>query len=295
LEACYRRDRDPVERTCWQCLWFLAGGMTATAMARVTGYSAYWIGQIARRYNRAGPNGVRDRRSRWRRCRPLLPDEQHVELCAVLAGPHPAGDRWCGRTVAGWIRTHLRRRVSWRTGWRSLRQLGARWRKPRPRHARADPIAQAEFKVRLRPLLRQVATAFPHAAVELWAMDSRDEHRIGLKPILQKVWTCDRQRPLAPVEHWFAWRYLVGFVHPASGRTTFHLASTVSVRLFEIEMEAFAQEGGAGTEKQIVLVLDQADGHRGMRARGSTCRSMCICCSCPPIRLNCRWLSIFGH
>jgi hypothetical protein len=32
---------------------------------------------------------------------------------------------------------------------------------------------------KLRPLLREVATAFPHSIVELWAVD---EHRIGLKP-----------------------------------------------------------------------------------------------------------------
>jgi hypothetical protein len=36
----------------------------------------------------------------------------------------------------------------------------------------------------LRPLLRQVATAFPAARVELWATD---EHRIGLKPLLRRI------------------------------------------------------------------------------------------------------------
>jgi hypothetical protein len=55
-----------------------------------------------------------------------------------------------------------------------------------------------EFKQRLRPLLRELATAFPQARVELWAMD---EHRIGLKPILRKVWSLDKERPLAPVQH----------------------------------------------------------------------------------------------
>lgn len=53
LEARYRRSHDPVERSHWHFLWLLARGMTATAVARVTGYLAYWIGQIARRYNQA--------------------------------------------------------------------------------------------------------------------------------------------------------------------------------------------------------------------------------------------------
>jgi Winged helix-turn helix len=147
----------------------------------------------------------------------------------------------------------LRRQISRQTGWRWLRRLGARWRKPRPRHIGADPATQRAFKDRLRPLLQQVAAAFPRSKVELWAVD---EHRIGLKPLLHRVWTLGEQRPTAPVEHRFAWRYLVGFVHPASGRTICHLATSVSIALFETELDAFAAEAGAGPNKEVVLVLD---------------------------------------
>jgi hypothetical protein len=63
LHERHRQTHDPVERSRWQFLWLLARGLTATAIARVTGYSAYWIGRIARRYNRAGPDGVRDQRT----------------------------------------------------------------------------------------------------------------------------------------------------------------------------------------------------------------------------------------
>jgi transposase len=256
LEARYRRARDPVERSRWHFLWLLAGGMTATAVAAVTGYSAYWIGQIARRYNRDGPDGVRDGRHGARERRLLLlPEEQRGALHDAVASAHPEGDRWCGRTAAAWIGERVGRQVCRQTGWRYLRRLGARWCKPRPRHIGADPAAQAEFIARLRPLLRAVATAFPQAAVELWAVD---EHRVGLKPILHKVWWCDGQRPLAPVQHRFAWRYLVGFVHPASGRTNWHLATTVNIELFSVELEAVAREVGASPTKQIVLVLDGA-------------------------------------
>jgi transposase len=100
-----------------------------------------------------------------------------------------------------------------------------------------------------------VADAFPHAQVELWATD---EHRIGLKPLLRRVWAPIGQRPVAIVQHRFAWRSLVGFVHPASGRTFFHLATTVSIPVFEVELAEFARQAGAGPDKQIVLVLDRA-------------------------------------
>ena len=51
LHERYRQAHDSVERSRWHFLWLLARGLTATAIAHVTGYSAYWIGQIARRYN----------------------------------------------------------------------------------------------------------------------------------------------------------------------------------------------------------------------------------------------------
>jgi transposase len=260
----YRCARDPVERSHWHFLWLLASGMTATAVAAVTGYSAYWIGRIARRFNTDGPDGMRDRHHAICTAQPDLPAVQLTELGAILAGPHPEGDHWCGRTVAQWLAKRLGRQVSRQLGWRYLRRLGARWLKPRPRHVQANLQEQAEFKAHLRPLLRQVATAFPHSKVELWAVD---EHRIGLKPLVHKIWTLGDQRPITPVEHRFAWRYLVGFVHPASGRTIFHLATSVNLALFEAELEAFATQAGAGPEKQIVLVLDRAGWHASVQLR----------------------------
>jgi DDE superfamily endonuclease len=156
--------------------------------------------------------------------------------------------------------------ATWAVNWAGVTcdGFGAHWLKPRPRHVRAGAGAQAEFKAHLRPLLRHVATAFPQATVELWAVD---EHCIGLKPILHNVWCLDGQRPLASVQHRFEWRSLVGFVHPASGRTVFHLATTVSIPLFEAELEAFARQVGASPTKQVVLVLDRAGWHSSVKLR----------------------------
>lgn len=47
-------------------------------------------------------------------------------------------------------------------------------------------------------------------------------------------------------------------VHPASGRTVFHLATTVSIPVFEVELTEFARQAGASPTKQIVLALDRA-------------------------------------
>jgi transposase len=109
-----------------------------------------------------------------------------------------------------------------------------------------------------------VATACPQACVERWATD---EHRIGRKPLLRRLWASIGQRPTAVVQHRDAWRYVVGFVQPASGRTRFHLATSVSIPLFEAELAAFARQAGASPGKPIVLVLDRAGWHTSLRLR----------------------------
>ena len=62
LERRYRAAKEPNERSWWQILWLLSQGHTAVQVSAVTGYSASWIGQIAKRYNTQGPDGRHNRR-----------------------------------------------------------------------------------------------------------------------------------------------------------------------------------------------------------------------------------------
>ena len=130
----------------WQILWLLARGHTATQVAAVTGYSAYWIGQLARRYNAEGPSSVEDRRHQAPGHRGTLSEEQEEELRQALQGPAPEGEMWTGRTVAEWISQRVGRPVSYWVGWAYLRRLELRRLRPRPRHVKADAAAQEAFK-----------------------------------------------------------------------------------------------------------------------------------------------------
>ena len=142
----YRQARDPVLRSRWQMLWLLACGQTATQIAQSTGYSRYWIGQIAKRYNVLGAAGVADRRHRAPGAQPLVSPEQQEELRQALAGPPPAGDWWSGRLVAEWISQRIGRPVRYQLGWDYLQRLHARPLQPRPRHVEADHAEQDAFK-----------------------------------------------------------------------------------------------------------------------------------------------------
>lgn len=149
LEQRYRGAKEAHERTWWQILWLLAQGRTATELAGVTGYSAYWIGQVAKRYNEQGPAGMHNRQhTSSRRMAPLLSPALQEDLQQALAGPAPEDDRWSGRTVAEWMAARLGRPVSRYRGWVYLNQLKPRPRHglPRPRHALADPNEQEAFK-----------------------------------------------------------------------------------------------------------------------------------------------------
>lgn len=181
-----------------------------------------------------------------------------------MRGPAPEEEYWIGRTVAAWISARLGRPVGVYLGW----AVSGAARRPSAQAAAAPCALRLRgaggVQKKLRPLLRAVVTAFPQAQVELWATD---EHRISLKPILHEVWRFDAQRPISPVEYRYERRYLVGFVHPALGRTVFHLASTVNISLFEVELVAFARQVGAGPRKQIVLILDRVGWHSSVRLR----------------------------
>lgn len=138
LEARYRRASDGTERSRWQIIWLLAQGHPAYKVAEMTGYSAYWIGQLARRYNTEGATALGNRRHARRPNRQaLLSEPEGLEALRVaLAGPAPDGDVWNTRTVAAWLRARAGRRVSTVTAWTYLRKLGWTSQAPRPRHVR---------------------------------------------------------------------------------------------------------------------------------------------------------------
>ena len=165
LERRYRAAKEPLERRWWQILWLLARGQLAKDLAGSTGYSRSWIGQIAKRLNTEGAEGLRNRRhTHAHRAAPMLAPEQLGELGelgelgalgalgelgalgAAVRGAAPEGDDWLGRTVADWMSRKLGRPVSEQVGWVYLVRLDGKRRKPRPRHALADPAQQTEFK-----------------------------------------------------------------------------------------------------------------------------------------------------
>jgi transposase len=106
--------------------------------------------------------------------------------------------------------------------------------------------------------LAAIRQAYPGASVELW---STDEHRIGLKPILRRVWALKGSAVKAVIAQRTEWMYVYACVHPESGRTSWVLLPTVNVEVFSQALAIFAQEVGVWPDKRMVLLLDRAGWH----------------------------------
>jgi len=122
------------------------------------------------------------------------------------------------------------------------------------RHARAA----GGLRGGLEAAVAQARTAHPDRPVEVWA---EDEHRLGLKPVRRRVWAPVGRRPVALGHHRYRWLHVVAFVQPTRGEAVGYLSTGLSKPFFAALLAAFARETGAGRERHIVLVLDNAGWH----------------------------------
>jgi hypothetical protein len=92
----------------------------------------------------------------------------------------------------------------------------------------------------------------------LWA---EDEVRLGLKPVIRRVWAPVGNRPIARFKRGYKWTYLYAFVHPQSGELYWLILPTVNTELFSMALNEFAKEVGVGEHKRVLLVVDQSGWH----------------------------------
>jgi hypothetical protein len=88
-----------------------------------------------------------------------------------------------------------------------------------------------------------------------------DEHRIGLKPILRRVWARRGRRPVTMVRPRYQWLWVYAFARPATGETWWLVLPRVNTEAMTTALAEFATAVGAGPEKRVVLVLDRAGWH----------------------------------
>ena len=88
----------------------------------------------------------------------------------------------------------------------------------------------------------------PNSEIDVWFFD---EHRIGLKPILKKVWSKIGSRPEAIVSHRYEWLYVYGFVKPKTGETLCYLIPRVNTNWLNLVYQQFAIDAGVNSQKKF--------------------------------------------
>jgi hypothetical protein len=198
VEQQSRKAKDPVARSHWQIVWLLAQGKKTKQIVEYTGYGLSWIRTIAHRYNEGGPQadgviGAMAILVRQRSCH--LNNSSNCGRRYSLLLPI----RVCGQ-AGKWL-PGSRIKLVVRCIHSADGNTSDAWVEPCVCHVRVMPkpirLSKTPFK-KLPEVLDQVQQAAPEATVELWAFD---EHRIGLKPILRRVWVFNGQRPTVVVQH----------------------------------------------------------------------------------------------
>ena len=255
----------PTERTRWHALWLLADGWPARTpdeVAALVGRSGAFVRNVLNRFNASGPEGLTDRRRRNRRAA-LLSEAQRAELLSALKGDAPDGGPWSGPKVAAFARERFGVSVRPQTGWDWLRRLGFSLKVPRPRHPKAaDGPAQRRWVQRLSERVARLRRDNPGKGVEVWV---EDEARLGLKPVVRRVWTLKGRRPLSNGRQRFGAVYVYGFAEPRTGRNRCLILPKADTGHMGRALADFASWADPEGKKLMVLLVDNAGWHVAKR------------------------------
>ena len=151
--------------------------------------------------------------------------------------------------MARWIGKETQVEKVWhQRGWDYLKKLKySRHRCPRPKYRKGSQQEQEQFIQNLPIIVKSLEASYPEAQIELWFFD---EHRVGLKPILRKIWQPVGSRPIAVVSHRYEWLYVYGFVKPQTGETSFYLIPRVNTKWLNLVYESFAVDVGISEKKK---------------------------------------------
>ncbi len=96
----------------------------------------------------------------------------------------------------------------------------------------------------------------------MWA---EDEARLGLKPIVRRVWALKGRRPTAHGRTKYQWLYISGFVHPASGKNLELILPAANTDSMALALAEFARWADPVGEKRLVVLVDNAGWHVAKR------------------------------
>lgn len=146
LKQAYQRSTCAVERRRIQVIRLMKRGKSRQEVKEETAYSDLSIREIVQRYNAEGLAGLKDKRHENPGAPTLLRDEQLLRLAQVVRKDYGKGVLWNGPKVMTWLKEEYQLEVHPQRVYEYLKQISMSQQVPRPRHRKADEVAQDMFK-----------------------------------------------------------------------------------------------------------------------------------------------------
>jgi hypothetical protein len=264
-EARYRAAQDVTAARHHQATRLPAQGRTVPEVAEVLAFAPRRVTQLAARYDAFGPEALGDGRRRNGKAAGLLTPDLLAASAERVTAPPEDGGLWSGPEVALWMARHLGlAKVHPQRGREALKRIGRPLQAPRPRHPRAATPEQREalkktWTRRSRGPGRRTPIGRSRSGPR--TVGRTASNRLGLRPVRRRVRAPVGQRPVALGRHRSRWLYVVACVQPTSGEAVWYLSTGPPKPFFAALLAAFARQAGAGRDRHIVLVLDDAGWH----------------------------------
>jgi transposase len=263
LERVEREEPDAAQAKRLRMVILAMKGYTAPAIAMSLGPTRRICQRWVRRYNEFGLAGLDDRRG-GRPRRPLSPEQEAAVRQRIEEGP-TAKDAVCslrGQDIRRILAAEFDVLRSLASVYRWLHQWGFSYLRPRPRHRRVDPEAQAQFRRELPA--RLAAIAAEHVGQEL-RVYFQDESRFGQQGTTTNIWAQKGSRPTAIRQTEYDYLWVLGAVCPQTGHAEGLLSPQLNTGIVNTFLEQFSQTLGA--HEHAVMIWDGAGFHTSRHLR----------------------------
>jgi transposase len=263
LKELERMERDATRSKRLRIIILAMQGWTAPAIAMSVGLSRRDCQAWVRRFNEEGLPGLEDREGGGRPA-PLTAEQQEQIQQRLNAGPRPE-DRVCslrGVDIQSLLATEFGVLRSLSAVYNLLHRLGYSYLRPRPRHRKADPQAQAAFKEQLPQQLEEIARSHPNRRLRIFF---QDEARFGQQGTTTNVWARKGSRPTVVRQTEYEYLWVLGAVCPETGRSEGLLSPRLNTDVVQAFLNEFSQT--VAVDEHAVMIWDGAGFHTSRKLR----------------------------
>lgn len=256
-ERMHTEERPWVQLHWWIIYNALVAPRKAEEIALHTGVSAPTVHRVISTYNRFGAAALETPGKGGRRHEYLILPEEHAFLAPFFEQAE-RGEIATVREIQHAFEERVGHPVDQSTIYRLLRRHG--WRKlmPRPRHPKADPHTQEQFKKNF-PAQVEAAVATRDAKDERPVLImAQDEGCFGRISRAKRCWAPPGIRPHVPAQVVREYTYVYAAVAPALGRMVSLILPEVSTEMMNLFLEEVSQTFATHF---IVMQVDGAGWH----------------------------------